>query len=1008
MSDGKVVFDITGNLSGINSALDNATNTIARQTAKWTVLGQTAMNALTSTVKAGFSFVKDLALNAFEYNAQMETYEVNFKTMLGSAEAAQVKMAELKQYAAKTPFAFGDLADATQTMLAFGMTSEETSLALRHIGDISLGDANKLKSLTLAFSQVSSAGKLAGQDLLQMINAGFNPLKVIAEETGVAYADLKAVMSGEKTSEDFQLRMEAARREVEELGTSASEGAIMLAKIGKDGMISADMVAAAMRIATSEGGAFYKALENASTTAQGQISTIKDSWDMLAGKITGGAFDKLSQEFFPKVIQWLDDLNAAYDENGFTGLKTAANRIFGEIGGMALDMGADLLAKIYNGITGDTKTPEDIKGYLSEIFGAAGDAVDNIKGAGTGFLQWVKDNGELVGTSAKAIGIGFGVFAIMTNPLSAILTALAAALVLFTTDWETFEAKYPNIVAAFESLTGIEFSTFVAGVQSAKDNLSTFWNDVLAPLFAWLNENGAAAQGILFGIGAAMAVMGAPVAGIALMAGVIIANWGDIQAAVETAVTAVDTFFTQTIPEAWTKMVADVKQKWQDNVITPVDNALTAVGNFFTQTVPDSWNQFTDAVGKAWTDKVCPGIDNAALAVADFLGITLPEDFSLCSAIGSAWDTYVATPVSNARSAVSAFLTQTVPEGWNQFTAAIGKAWTEKVSPEIDSAALKVADFFGINVPEDWSLTDAIGEQWTALGKKIDDVIAKIRTFLGLDAEAKSGAGEPKGFSTTTELLNRAQTMYASPSEYGITEAQADEWISVLAQGMQHENYKATAQAVMAAYSRKLAKDQEKLTEDLQEAMEQLDAHFEEEPVDLPVGWEEGAEASLQGELDGMHFSTTVNATIVPRISPLNLLKFNMPTGWTGTDHASGGLFSAARRFLAADGMHTFGESGTEALLPLDTLWRKMGLTFDQAFQHNLGALQYSVMPTIPAAAPSAGIDEDKLAETIAAAVREAVSGLTVEMDKRTVGKILKPVISREIADDVNNRRWTS
>ena len=374
MSDGKVVFDITGNLSGINSALNNATNAISRQTAKWTVLGQTAMNALTSAGRVAFNAVKDLAANAFEYNAQMETYEVNFKTLLSSAEAAQLKMAELKEYAAKTPFAFTDLAEATQTMLAFNLTSDESALALKYIGDISLGDANKLKSLTLAFSQVSSAGKLAGQDLLQMINAGFNPLQIIAEKTGASYADLKAVMSGEKTSEDFQLRMEAARKEVEELGVNASESAIMLTQIGKDGMISADMVAAAMRFATSEGGAFYKALESASTTAQGQISTIKDSWDMLAGKVTGGVFDKLSTEVFPKVIGWLDELNAAYDKDGFAGLKEAGGGIFDEIGQLAFNAGAGILTELYNGLTGDSKTTEEVKSYLSQLFGAASDA----------------------------------------------------------------------------------------------------------------------------------------------------------------------------------------------------------------------------------------------------------------------------------------------------------------------------------------------------------------------------------------------------------------------------------------------------------------------------------------------------------------------------------------------------------------------------------------------------------------------------------------------------------
>lgn len=672
MSDGKVVFDITGNLSGINSALDNATNTIARQTAKWTVLGQTAMNALTSTVKAGFSFVKDLALNSFEYNASMETYAVNFKTLLGSAEAAQRKIAELKEYAAKTPFAMDDLAGATQTLLAFGLNSEDASLALKHLGDISLGDANKLQSLTLAFSQISSTGKLMGQDLLQMINAGFNPLKVIAEETGAAYADLKAVMSGEKTSEDFALRMEAARKEVEELGAGASESAIMLAQIGEDGMISADMVARAMQLATSEGGAFYKALENASKTAKGQLATIADGWDMLIGNLGKGGFDYLSLSLFPKVIEWLDKLNAAYEKNGLEGIKSELPAIMDEVTAEVLDVASTIYAAVYEALTGQVISKEDAKAQIQDLFRQIGE-----------FFAQVQ---ELV---AKVTGI---------------------------IDWVAGKL----------------------GISSAKKT----------------------ADGIV----------------------------GD----------------------------------WQD-----VSDHYAA---------PDPFYNF---------------------------------------------------------------------EGWS------------------------------------------------------DHDMAAAVDYIKAYAQIRKG--------------NKEYTDMMVNSMKAINEGQKEDAASF-----------ATA------------------VDELFRTIENGD------PVQIPAEWLDGTDAELQAALSGMNLSATVSVNpVVNKTSTFGGL-LSLFGGIFGQDHAAGGLFNSATRFLGADGMHTFGESGTEALLPLDTLWRKMGLTFDQAFQHNLGALQYSVMPTIPAATPSAGIDEDKLAETIAAAVKEAVSGLTVEMDKRTVGKILKPVISREIADDVNNRRWTS
>ncbi len=877
MSDGKVVFDITGNTSGIHSALNSATSAIAQQTAKWTVLGQTAMNALVGAAKAGFNAVKDLAKNAFEYNSSMETYEVNFKTLLGSAEAAQQKIVELKEYAARTPFAMSDLADATQTLLAFGVSSADASLALKHLGDISLGDANKLQSLSLAFGQVSSAGKLAGQDLLQMINAGFNPLNVIAEETGAAYADLKAVMSGEKTSEDFQLRMEAARKEVEELGVHASRSAVLLTKIGEDGMISADTVAAAMRIATSEGGMFHKALESASTTTKGQISTIKDSWDMLTGNMFSGLFDNLSAKTLPKIISWLDELNAAFDENGFTGLKTAALRILGEIGGMALDAGANIIAQLYNGITGSDTSAEEIRAYLSEIFGVASDALTGVKDIGVAVLEWIRDNGELVGGAAKTIGIGLGVMLAMSHPLAAALAALGGAIAVFTTDWAAFEQKYPNLVSAFESLTGIDFSDFANGVESAKSKLSAFYNDALAPLFAWLSENGAAMQGILFAIGAAMALMGAPVAGIALMAGVVIANWGDIKAAVESAVTAVNTFFTQTIPA--------------------------------------TWNSFVERIKQGWTD-VCGAIDKGAQAVLNFLGI---------------------------------------------------------------------------QVPVDWSMTKAIGAAWDELTAKIDAAIKKIGEFFGLESKLIIGGGtHSSGTHQTTSGSSQGGAGIRFDTTY----------------------------------------------------VEQFIAQFEDEEIEIPVSLATGAEGQIQSELDAMNLTTTVDATVnatvntkvvtssattstvadalaavksstvhlkksVGSASSIIRDKFQNLSGIWGDTHASGGIFNSATQFLGEDGMHTFGESGTEVLLPLDALWRKMGMIFDKSLAANLDGLQYSIMPPLPTASP-ARQDERDMGDAIASAVKEAVSNMTIEMDKRVVGRIVAPEVSKDIANEVNNRKWTA
>lgn len=124
-------------------------------------------------------------------------------------------------------------------MLGFNIQAEDTIKYLKALSDVSMGDSQRFNSLTLAFSQMSAAGKLMGQDLNQMINAGFNPLQIMADKTGKSISILKEEMS--------------------------------------KGAISAEMVQQAFIDATSAGGKFYNMSENASKTINGQLSMMQDA-----------------------------------------------------------------------------------------------------------------------------------------------------------------------------------------------------------------------------------------------------------------------------------------------------------------------------------------------------------------------------------------------------------------------------------------------------------------------------------------------------------------------------------------------------------------------------------------------------------------------------------------------------------------------------------------------------------------------------------------------------------
>lgn len=166
-----------------------------------------------------------------------------FRVLAGSEETSTKLLGQLNKYADETVWNRPEIQEAAKTMMGFGISTETVYKDLQMLGDVAMGDKNKLQSLALVFGQISSAGKLQGQDLLQLINAGYNPLLDISELTGKSVAKLKDEMS--------------------------------------KGAISADLVRKAFEKATGPGGRFEGMINELANTAPG-------AFDQLKGKGSAG------------------------------------------------------------------------------------------------------------------------------------------------------------------------------------------------------------------------------------------------------------------------------------------------------------------------------------------------------------------------------------------------------------------------------------------------------------------------------------------------------------------------------------------------------------------------------------------------------------------------------------------------------------------------------------------------------------------------------------------------
>lgn len=167
-------------------------------------------NAIRALSQSGKGLL-DLRIN-------LQYAEVGIQAFTGNAQQASQVMQEIKDHAEKTSFTRLGLADATRNMMSYGMSSKAAIEHVKMLGDVAGGNELRFDRLAFAMSQITSMGRLQGQELRQLTEQGFNPLETMSRHTGKSMLELKKMM--------------------------------------EDGAISAAHVTEALRIETSAGGRF--------------------------------------------------------------------------------------------------------------------------------------------------------------------------------------------------------------------------------------------------------------------------------------------------------------------------------------------------------------------------------------------------------------------------------------------------------------------------------------------------------------------------------------------------------------------------------------------------------------------------------------------------------------------------------------------------------------------------------------------------------------------------------
>lgn len=258
---GSAVLDLTADSKRLKGDVDAAHGWVQSKLGGAAKLIGKTMLAATGALAVGLGFA---AKAGIDYNSSIQQTTISLSTMTGSAEKARTVVDQIAKLAAKTPFEFPELADATKRLVAYGIGADDAVGVMARLGDVAAGLNIPLGEIADIYGKIRVQGRVTMEDMNQLMGRGIPIVQELAKNLGVAPEKIRGMVEA--------------------------------------GKIGFPEIEKSFQSLTDKGGMFAGMMDAQSQSFAGLMSTFKDNLNAMFGEVMQPVFTWLTTVGLPAII----------------------------------------------------------------------------------------------------------------------------------------------------------------------------------------------------------------------------------------------------------------------------------------------------------------------------------------------------------------------------------------------------------------------------------------------------------------------------------------------------------------------------------------------------------------------------------------------------------------------------------------------------------------------------------------------------------------------------------